>query len=67
MCDLWSEVEPSQNRRKRARNLISRWVSNTIEGSIDRLIDARIVELTYLMGEQLARNAHEKKYSLSHI
>ncbi len=23
VCDLWSEVEPSQNKRKRARDLIS--------------------------------------------
>ncbi len=35
VCDLWSEAEPSQNRGKWARSLISKEINNTIEGSID--------------------------------
>lgn len=35
VCDLQPVEKPSQNKRKRERSLINRWVSNTIDGSVD--------------------------------
>ena len=35
VCCLWPLAEPSQNKRKRAKSLISRSVKNTISRSMD--------------------------------
>ena len=61
MCGLWSKAEPSQNKRKRARGLINRWVNNTIDGSIDEWINAwvRGWKAFHLTGEELSIYAHQ--------